>query len=133
MIVRMSCSSSTARTVAMAPFFSGSEEQRLLSSGGFGSHPRHPCVGLADLGKRRKVLRRQPDLVEEGAPTGGLHGLDESLAQLVLQELGLDAEQALNDAGRAALTPPLVQDPLEAVGAGDEAGARPVHRDVAVA
>src|SRR5437764_4354439 len=133
MIVRMSCSSSTARTVAMAPFFSRCVEQRLLSGGGLGSHPSHPRLGLADLGERREVLRRRPDLVEQRLPALGLHRLDEPLPQLVLQKLGLDAEQALDDAGRTTPAPPLVQHPLEAIGTGDEAGARPVHGDVAVA
>src|SRR5436190_6992852 len=134
MIVRMSCSSSTAKTVAMAPFFSGSvtANQRLLSGRGLGSHPGHPRLRLTDLGQGRQVVGRLPDLVEQRPPALGLDSLDEPLAELVLEELGLDAEQPLDDAGRPGLAAPLVKDPLETVGAGDEARPGSVHGDVAV-
>src|SRR3954452_16147458 len=98
----------------------------LLSSRLLGSRPRHPGPGFADLGECRKVLRRLPDQVEQRPPALGFDGLDESLAELVLLELGLDAEQALEDARGSPGVSALVQHTLEAVGAGDQSFPRPV-------
>src|SRR3954447_15441604 len=99
MIVRMSSSSSTARTVAIAPFILTGPPPlpgRLLSGSRLGAHPCDPALGLAYLGESGQIVGGVPDLVEEVAAALGLDPLDELLTELVLDELGLDSEQPLD-------------------------------------
>ena len=96
--------------------------------------PSQPAGGVPDLGQGRQAGRVLPDRVQDGRAADGLDRFDEPLALLVLGQLGLEADEALQQAGQAVgLLAPLAQDPAEAGGGGDLVGAGPVHGHVAVA
>src|SRR5690606_24976272 len=98
------------------------------------AHAVEPVLRRADLRHVGEPLRPPPGGVEGPGPAVALDVADEGLALRVLLELGVDADQPLDQLGdAAALAAALAQRPGEAVGGGDVPLAGAVHGHVAVA
>src|SRR5438552_8490251 len=126
MTSRMSCSSSMARTVAI-------REPRLETRRRAHAHACQPGRRVTDLGQRGQPLGAPPDRGQGLGPGRLLDGADEPGALLVLEELGLDAHEPLEDPRHPRCLPPLAEHAVETLGARHLARAGPVHREVDVA
>src|SRR5215211_1287857 len=93
-----------------------------------------PGVGVLELGERRERLLAAPDAIEGVDALGLDDRVAEALAELVLAQLEVEAEQPLEELGkRRCLPPPALERLAQVVERGQRLAARRVHDVLGVA